>query len=66
MMREREGMWLEVTGHDVIGLKESRKSLGLEWHQETWIPHSVHMVYTYMTEIKEYDVRAHVYYINSQ
>jgi len=24
-----------------------------------WVPHSVHMVHACMTEIKEYDVRAH-------
>ena len=27
----------------------------------TWLFHSVHMVYAYMTEIKEYDVRTHIY-----
>jgi len=54
-------MWLEVTWHNVIGLEESRESLGLEWCQETWISHGVHMVHTCMMEIKEYDIRAHVY-----
>jgi len=24
-----------------------------------WVPYDVHMVYAYMTEIKEYEVRAH-------
>jgi len=24
-----------------------------------WVSHGVYMVYTYMTEIKEHDVRAH-------
>jgi len=27
----------------------------------TWVPHGVHMMHTFMTEIKEYDVRAHGY-----
>jgi len=26
-----------------------------------WVPHGVHIVYTCMMEIKEYDARAHVY-----
>ena len=26
-----------------------------------WLPHGVHMVYAWMTEIKEYNIRAHVY-----
>jgi len=70
MREERAHDW-EVTWYDIIGLEESRavwknlgsrkigKSLGLEWHQGTWVPHGVHMVYTCMTKIKEYDVRAH-------
>jgi len=72
MRKERACDW-EVTWYDVIGLEESRvvwkdlgyrrirKSLEMEWHQETWVPHDIHMVHTCMTEIKEYDVRAHVY-----
>jgi len=31
----------------------------MEWRQETWVPHGVHMVHTCIMEIKEYDVRAH-------
>jgi len=27
----------------------------------TWLPHGVHIVHTCMTEIKEYNIRAHVY-----
>ena len=26
-----------------------------------WLPHGVHMMHACMMEIKEYDVRAHVY-----
>ena len=53
---------LEVMWDDVIGLEESRvvwKSLEKEWYQGTWVPHGIHMVYAWMMEIKEYDVRAH-------
>jgi len=27
----------------------------------TWLSHGIHIVYVCMMEIKEYDVRAHVY-----
>jgi len=50
---------LKVTWHDVIGLEESRESLELGWHQGVWVPHGVYMVYVYMMEIKECDVRAY-------
>jgi len=56
--RERAHDW-EVTWHDVIGLEESRESLGLGWRQGTWVSHSVHIIHIYMMKIKEYDVRAH-------
>ena len=26
-----------------------------------WFPYGIHMVYAWMTEIKEYDVRVHIY-----
>jgi len=61
-MRERRAHDWEVTWHDVISLEQSRvvwKNLGskrirksLEWCQETWVPHSVHMVHTWSIEIK--------------
>ena len=71
MTREERACDWEVTWHDVIDLEESRvvwkdlgsrkigKSLGLGWHQGTWVPYGVHMVHACMTEIKEYDVKAH-------
>jgi len=56
---ERESTWLEVTWYDVIGLEESRESLGLRWCQRTWVPHSIHIVHAYMTEIKKYNIKAY-------
>jgi len=64
LQQERDGMWLEVTWHDVISLEKSRavwkdlgsrrigKSLEMEWHQGTMVPYGVHIVHTCMTEIK--------------
>ena len=43
MIRERRAHDWEVTWHDIIGLEESRESLGLEWHQGIWVPYGVHM-----------------------
>ena len=59
MIRKERAHDLEVTWHDVIGLEESRESLGLGWCQETRVPYGVHTVHTYMIEIKEYDIRAY-------
>jgi len=64
LQQEREGTWLEVTWHDVIGLEGSRvvwkdlgsrrigKSLEMEWRQEIMVPHGIYMVHTCTMEIK--------------